>query len=124
MNLLKAFLDSQRKHFAKGGKFERGYPLFESIESVFYSLDRVTEKGPHVRDSLDVKRFMTIVIFTLLPLLFFGIYNAGYQSHLAAGKSLHFGSTFISGIWIVQGLIHPVFDMIVLYAFLKDPSFG
>jgi Na+-transporting NADH:ubiquinone oxidoreductase subunit NqrB len=31
---------------------------------------------------------MTLVIVALLPHLFFGIYNAGYQSHLASGLSL------------------------------------
>ncbi len=42
-------------------------------------------RGPTLRDSLDVKRYMAIVVFILLPLLFFGIYNAGYQSRLASG---------------------------------------
>lgn len=105
MKILKSYFDSQRKHFLKDGKFKRWYPLFESIETIFFSLDHVTKNGPHVRDSLDAKRFMTIVILTLLPLLFFGIYNAGYQSHVASGYALDFSSVFIKGMMIVLPLM-------------------
>lgn len=105
MKILKIFFDSRRKHFIAGGKLERYYPFFESIETIFFSLDHVTENGPHVRDSLDVKRYMTIVILTLLPLLFFGIYNAGYQSHRVSGLPLDFTDVFLKGLWIVLPLV-------------------
>ena len=105
MKILRTFFDARRKHFLAGGKLERYHPFFESIETIFFSVDTVTENGPHVRDSLDVKRFMTIVILTLLPLLFFGIYNAGYQSHRISGLSLGFTDVFLKGLWIVMPLV-------------------
>ena len=105
MNILKAFFDSQRKHFDKGGKFEKLYPFFESIESIFFASAKVTEAVPHVRDSLDVKRYMALVIFALLPHLFFGIYNAGYQSQLAMGHSLSPIPIVLRGLWIVMPLV-------------------
>lgn len=73
MEFLRAFFDSQREHFTGDGKLARCYPFYEAIETIFFSVDTVSRNGPHVRDSLDVKRFMTLVILALLPLLFFGI---------------------------------------------------
>jgi len=105
MKILKAFFDSQRIHFEKGGKFEKLYPFFESIESIFFASAQVTEVVPHVRDNLDVKRYMALVIFALLPHLFFGIFNAGHQSQLAAGQSLSLIPVVIRGLWIVMPLV-------------------
>jgi Na+-transporting NADH:ubiquinone oxidoreductase subunit B len=105
MKILKAFFDSQRIHFEKGGKFEKLYPFFESIESIFFASAQVTEAVPHVRDNLDVKRYMALVIFALLPHLFFGIFNAGHQSQLAAGQSLSLIPVVIRGLWIVMPLV-------------------
>lgn len=105
MKSLRAFFDSQREHFLQGGRLERYYPFFESIETIFFSLDTVTESGPHIRDSLDVKRFMTIVIVSLLPLLFFGIYNTGYQFSQASGVSPGLFGAFFSGLRFVLPLV-------------------
>ena len=105
MKTLKRFFDSQRSHFIKGGRFEKYHPFFESIESIFFAPAEVTETGPYVRDSLDVKRYMLLVIVALLPHLFFGIYNAGYQSHLASGLSLSFFPVVLKGLRIVMPLV-------------------
>ena len=105
MNTLKRFFDSQRGHFIKGGRFEKYHPFFESIESIFFAPAEIAEAGPYVRDSLDVKRYMLLVIVALLPHLFFGIYNAGYQSHLASGLSLSFFPVVLKGLWIVMPLV-------------------
>ena len=103
--MLKKFFDTIRNHFIDGGKFERFYPFYESIETIFLAPEDVTQKGPHVRDSLDVKRFMTLVIAALIPNLLFGIYNAGYQSHFASGLALGFIPVFLKGLWIVLPLV-------------------
>ena len=92
MNPVKRFFDSQRKHFTGDGPLARWYPFFESMETVFFAPARVTDQTPHPRDSLDVKRYMATVVFTLLPLLFFGMYNVGYQAYLAAGGHFAAGS--------------------------------
>jgi Na+-transporting NADH:ubiquinone oxidoreductase subunit B len=103
--IVKGFFDSQRRHFEAGGRLERLFPFFEAMETVFFALPDTTRSGPHVRDSLDTKRYMAIVVFTLLPLLFFGIYNAGYQSRLASGLSTDFLPVIWQGAWIVLPLV-------------------
>lgn len=103
--MVERFFEKTRPYFESGGRYRRWYPLYEAIETIFLSPGTVTVNSPHVRDSLDVKRFMTIVIMTLIPLLLFGIYNSGYQSRLAAGLHLDFFSVFLSGMWIVLPLV-------------------
>ncbi len=94
-----------RPQFEDGGRFSRLYPFYEAIETIFFGLDHVTRQGPHVRDSLDVKRFMTIVIAVLIPHLMFGIYNTGYQARLAAGFSIDFISVITLGLSVVMPMV-------------------
>jgi Na+-transporting NADH:ubiquinone oxidoreductase subunit B len=105
MNPVKRLFDSQRRHFEKGGRWERYFFLFENIESVFFAAPAVTAASPHVRDGLDVKRFMFLVIVALLPHYAFGTYNLGYQSHLASGLPLEFTSVFLSGLRVVLPMV-------------------
>ena len=41
--------------------------------------NHTTKHGAHIRDAVDLKRTMITVILALLPALFYGIYNTGYQ---------------------------------------------
>ena len=52
--------------------------------------DKVTIKGSHVRDHMDLKRTMTVVIIALLPALIFGAYNVGLQ-HIEGIRSRRLG---------------------------------
>jgi len=105
MNPVKRLFDSQRHRFGKGGRFEKFYALFENLESVFFAPAAVTSTGPHVRDSLDVKRFMFLVIVALLPHYAFGIFNVGYQSRLASGLPLSFGPMVWTGLQTVVPMV-------------------
>ena len=105
MKFLKNFFDSKRRHFIEGGKFEKLEPLFDATETFFFIPGIVTQNHPHVRDSLDLKRLMSTVILALMPPLFFGIYNTGFQSNLASGLALNFLSVFVKGLWIVMPMI-------------------
>ena len=105
MKIIKNIFDKKRHHFATGGKFEKFKPLFEATETFFFIPGIPTVKDPHVRDNLDLKRFMVIVVLALMPPLFFGIYNAGYQSHLASGLSLSLSAVFFKGLFIVLPII-------------------
>ena len=105
MTRKKNIFDKIRPHFEKDGRFSRLYPFYEAIETIFYGLDHVTRQGPHVRDHLDVKRFMTVVIVVLIPHLMFGIYNTGYQARLAAGLPLDFLPVITLGLWVVMPMV-------------------
>ena len=105
MKLLLNLLEKQEKLFSKGSKLERFYPLHEALESFLFSTKLVTKTKTHIRDFIDTKRYMIIVVLALIPCTLFGIFNAGYQSHLAAGWSLDFLSVFMTGLKYVLPII-------------------
>ena len=83
MKLLRTLLDKQAHHFEKGGRLARLYPLWEAQDTILYTPGEVTRSAPHVRDALDMKRLMMIVVVALAGCLYMALYNTGYQAHLA-----------------------------------------
>lgn len=98
MKFLKDIVNSQEKLFHKGGKLERLYPLYEAGASFLFSTKETAQSNVHIRDALDTKRYMSVVILALLPCIFFGIYNAGLQSHIAGGQSLALIDVILTGL--------------------------
>ncbi len=82
MKFLRKFLDNQGKHFKKGGKLEKLFYLFEAIDTLLYSPDKVTKPKTHIRDVIDLKRVMMVVIYALIPAVLMALYNTGYQANL------------------------------------------
>ena len=105
MNSLKRLFNTARPHFETGGSMARLHPLFDAIETVAFSPPLTTTADAHVRDSLDLKRFMTFVIIALMPPFFYGIYNTGYQSGLASGLDLGFVAVMMRGAWVVLPML-------------------
>lgn len=81
MKLLRNLLDKIEPQFKKGGKLEKLYPLYEANDTLVFSPDHVTSGNTHVRDAIDTKRMMTMVIVALLPCVFMAMYNTGYQAN-------------------------------------------
>ncbi|WP_089684536.1 NADH:ubiquinone reductase (Na(+)-transporting) subunit B [Billgrantia gudaonensis] len=76
-------LDNLEPHFHKGGKYERLYPLYEAVDTIFYSPPDVAKTTAHVRDGIDLKRIMITVWLCTFPAMFFGMWNAGWQANMA-----------------------------------------
>ena len=79
MNFLRKKLDSVKPLFDKGGKYEKYAPAFFGIDTFLFTPNHTTLKGAHIRDGIDLKRLMIVVVIALLPALFFGMWNVGYQ---------------------------------------------
>jgi Na+-transporting NADH:ubiquinone oxidoreductase subunit B len=77
MNSLRKKIDKIKPHFSEGGRFAKLRSVFEGFESFLFVSDKVTFRGSHVRDSIDLKRTMTVVLLALMPALIFGAYNTG-----------------------------------------------
>ncbi len=80
---LRRILDDMAPQFEKGGRYEKFYPLYEAVDTIFYSPSRVTVAGSHVRDGVDLKRVMITVWFAAFPAMFYGMYNVGFQATTA-----------------------------------------
>jgi Na+-transporting NADH:ubiquinone oxidoreductase subunit B len=81
------FINKIKPHFEKGGKLEKLKSTFDAFSTFLYVPNKVTSRGSHIRDNMDMKRTMAIVVLALLPALIFGMWNVGYQHFLATGES-------------------------------------
>ncbi len=108
-----------RPNFQEGGKLKTFKAVFEAMENFFFSPDARTVTAPHLRDPLDLKRYMSMVIVGLLPALMAGFYFNGPRllavilvSYMAGGavevafaairkEEIHEG-------FLVTGLIFPM----------------
>lgn len=89
---LKQKLHALREKY-KGTKMA---PAFNAFHTFLYTPNDTTHGGTHVKAADDLKRTMNTVIMALLPVLVFGIFNAGYQHHLATGEVDAVSSGFFS----------------------------
>ena len=80
---LRNFLDRHQSKFEKGGKYQSLAALYEMIDTFIYTPSDVTKEASHVRDGIDLKRMMSVVIVALIPCIIIAMYNAGLQANLA-----------------------------------------
>ncbi len=85
MKALRNYIDKIKPNFEKGGKFEKLHSTFDAFESFLFVPNKVTNKGSHIRDSIDMKRTMSVVVIAMIPALLFGIWNSGYQYFISLG---------------------------------------
>ncbi|MEY3927222.1 MAG: hypothetical protein RJA97_229 [Bacteroidota bacterium] len=85
MKFVQNLFDSTRPAVTTG-KLKGLYPLHNALETMFFVPNHNAHSGAHVRDAIDMKRTMVTVIFALVPALIFGLFNSGYQHHLAIGQ--------------------------------------
>lgn len=87
MKALHNFLEKKVKpNFVEGGKLSRFWVVYDSLETFAFTPGHVTKKGTHIRDSIDLKRTMFLVIVAMIPALLFGMFNAGHQYYLSIGE--------------------------------------
>ena len=110
---LKSNLHNLKERY-KGKKMA---PAFNAIHTFLYAPNETTHSGSHVRAVDDLKRTMNTVIMALVPVLIFGIFNAGYQHYAAVDaangvvrQASLFGNfltweNFIMGAWTVLPLV-------------------
>ncbi len=83
MRPLRYLLDRTEPLFREGKPLGRLYPVYEVIDSFFYTPAEVAQGSCHVRDSIDFKRTMSVVLVALVPCVVMGMFNTGYQAHQA-----------------------------------------
>jgi len=88
MKFLRDLLDKQEEMMKPGAKLEQLYPLHEATDTFFFTPDKVTNTGAHVRDALDLKRMMITVVIALIPCVLMAMYNSGLQANLAISNGL------------------------------------
>jgi Na+-transporting NADH:ubiquinone oxidoreductase subunit B len=83
MSALERLLEKAGRAFEPGRPLARFHALFEATDTFIMTPPSVTRGASHVRDALDLKRMMTIVVIAMLPCIFMAMYNTGLQANLA-----------------------------------------
>ena len=83
MKRLRRMLDKAEPLFIKGGRYERFHAIYEMVDTLFYSPPDVSRSSPHIRDAIDLKRVMIIVVFAATPTALVGMWNVGFQANTA-----------------------------------------
>ena len=86
MKFLRKIFDNAHEKINSSEKTKKFFPLIDAFDTLMFTPNHVTKKGAHVRDAIDLKRTMMLVIIALVPCLLFGIYNTGYQHYNALGQ--------------------------------------
>ncbi len=105
MKSLLNLVEKIKPTFSKGGKLSFLHSTFDAFETFLFVPNTVTKSGSHIRDCVDLKRVMTIVIIALMPALAFGIWNVGEQHSIAFGLDMSFWGKVWFGLLKVLPLI-------------------
>ena len=105
MKLFKNILESVKPHFVEGGKLEKLYPAYDAFETFLFVPDHTTHGGTHIKDAIDLKRTMALVVLSMVPCILFGMWNLGDQYY----KALNIDSTLFEnltfGFWKFMPLL-------------------
>jgi len=105
MKALEKFLDKIRPNFQEGGKYQYLRSTFDAFDTFLFVPGHVTKKGSHIRDGIDLKRTMFMVVLAVMPAMFFGMWNVGNLHFLNINETATFIETFFYGFLRVLPLI-------------------
>ncbi len=105
MDGLRKYVDKIKPNFHKGGKFAKLESTFDAFETFLFVPNKTTHVGSHVRDYMDMKRTMVIVVLAMIPALLFGMYNVGLQHSFSIGETWTLWESFMFGLIKVLPII-------------------
>ncbi|MHC4226167.1 MAG: RnfABCDGE type electron transport complex subunit D [Planctomycetota bacterium] len=79
MKWLLKIIDATRPTFEEGGKLQILNPVFGALEHFFFAPSATTIGAPHIRDPLDLKRVMSMVIISVVPCVLAAFYFFGLR---------------------------------------------
>ncbi|MBN4066643.1 NADH:ubiquinone reductase (Na(+)-transporting) subunit B [Simkania negevensis] len=88
--MLRKLLDAQLSLVSKGKPLHKLRPLVSAGDTFFYEAACSTRTAPHVRDTVDLKRWMILVVVALLPCIIWSIWNTGLQNIVYTSGNLSF----------------------------------
>ncbi|MCQ9208657.1 MAG: RnfABCDGE type electron transport complex subunit D [Omnitrophica bacterium] len=94
-------------------------PVLDALDGFFFATSQVTIGAPHIRDTLDLKRYMITVLLAVLPCAALGVYFYGMRVITLIIISYVFGGTCevlfsvirkkeINEGFLITGIIYPL----------------
>jgi Na+-transporting NADH:ubiquinone oxidoreductase subunit B len=94
--MLRRILDFQLSLTEKGKPLHFLRPLVDATDTFLYEAEVNTSKGPHIRDAIDIKRWMVLVIVSLIPCILMAIWNTGLQAYVYSSGNYHLMNEYLS----------------------------
>ena len=88
MKALEEFMQKMKPK--SDGKFPLAHAVWDGTYTFLFVPGHTNKNGVHIRDSVDLKRTMIIVVLALIPCLLFGMFNVGHQHFVALGEHTAF----------------------------------
>lgn len=92
--MLRSILDFHMRITEEGKLLAFMRPLVSAIDTFAYEVNLKTTRGPHIRDAVDLKRWMVLVVFALIPAMLWAIWNSGVQAIAYGSKNPELMHTF------------------------------
>ena len=92
MKLLQNFFE---KLEPKARKNKYLHTTYDAFHTFFFAPDHVTHNGTHIKDSMDIKRTMVLVVISMQLCLLFGMWNVGHWHYAAYGQFMGYDEGFI-----------------------------
>lgn len=91
---------------------EKLKPLFTALDTFVREAPISTSVGPHIRDAVDLKRWMMLVIYALVPCILMAVWNTGIQSFVYGSSDLQLVQKYMQASHSISGYFQ--------FAFAKD----
>jgi Na+-transporting NADH:ubiquinone oxidoreductase subunit B len=103
--MLRKMLDYQLSLTQKGRPLHKLSPLIDAVDTFLYEPPINTKRAPHIRDAIDIKRWMVIVIFALIPCILMAIWNTGMQSFVYTSFDYKLMNEYLASSTTLDGYI-------------------
>lgn len=118
--MLRKLLDYQLSLTENGKPLHKLKPLINAGDTFLYEAPVNTSRGPHIRDAIDVKRWMLLVVVALLPCILWGIWNTGLTSVVYSSGDIDFLNEYLTKTTNWQGYFEFAFKDARYLSFIKE----
>ena len=108
--MLRKLLDFQLSFFEKGKPLYRWRPLVSAVDAFCYEVPVNTRRAPFIRDAVDLKRWMVLVVIALLPNILMAIWNTGLQKMVYGSGDFHVMNGYLKASETFRGYFNFAFS--------------
>lgn len=106
MEFLRKLIEQQKRFAKKHAFLAPAYPLISALDTFLFEPAIKTSKAPHVRDAVDLKRWMILVLLALGPATLMAIWNTGLQQMVYQSSSFALMQEYLESSNSFQGYFH------------------
>ena len=95
--MMRKLLDKQLAMFDKGRPLHRMRPLVSALDTFLYEAPVNTKGPPHIRDAVDLKRWMVLVVISLGLCTLMAVWNTGVQKFIYESGNYQLMNSYMAG---------------------------